>query len=73
MSLCSIPSTNNSYSEVTMSRGMKDVIMLHPGFLIPLYGLYFSLNKSMFIDYFVCIYFPELELTDTTTMARSTS
>jgi hypothetical protein len=30
VSLCSILSINTSYSEVTMSRGVKGVIVLHP-------------------------------------------
>jgi hypothetical protein len=32
-----------------------------------------ALNNSKFIDFFDRIYFPELELTDTTNTARSTS
>ena len=32
-----------------------------------------ALNNSRFIDFFDRIYFPELELTDTTNIARSTS
>ena len=32
-----------------------------------------ALNNLMFVDFFYRIYFPELELTDTTNTARSTS
>ena len=32
-----------------------------------------ALNNLMFVDFFYRIYFPELELTDTTNTAKSTS
>ena len=41
--------------------------------LIPLYRWYCFTNNSRFIDFCDRIYFPELELSDTTYTARSTS